>query len=105
MSFHNYKRASDYEVRRWLEKSIPELTNYQKEKMRDFDFLRSSPFEFYIRRKKVKKVWLRFSIIFFPIVWILIYLSLPFNFILTGSWGYSNKSIKWFTNWINELGL
>jgi hypothetical protein len=105
MNFHNYKKASDYRVQEWLEKSIRELTAYQKEKIRDDEIVRLSPFEFYERRETVKNIFIRLSIIVMPLVWILIFISLPFNFIITGNWGYSYDKIEWFDAWKNAVGL
>jgi len=105
MEFHRYKKASDYEVYDWIKKSIPELTNYQKQKIYDNEIVRFSKFEFYKRRKRVSNIWWRLSAVFFPITWILIFISLPINFILTGDWGYSFKTLEWFNIWKNNIGL
>lgn len=105
MGIHNYKKASNYKVIEWLENSIKELTPYQKQKIRDDEIVRFAPFEFYERRKPVKSVWLRLTIIVMPIVWLLIFVSLPFNFLITGNWGYKYEKVKWFDVWRNSVGL
>lgn len=103
MKLINLKRTSDWEVIKWLEKSIPELTAYQKQKIRDNEIVRFAPFYFYERRKKVNNVFVRLSVIFVPIAWILLVVGIPFNFFATGKWGYSK--IEWFSKWTSACGL
>lgn len=103
MNLLRYKRANDYEVRNWLINNIPELTKYQEEKIRDEEIIRFSPFYFYKEPKKVNNPLIRLTIIFYPIVWLLLFIGLPINFIFTGKWGYGG--IKWFMRWTNACGL
>lgn len=105
MNLHNYKKASDRDVQEWLEKSIVEITAYQKEKLRDNETVRFAPFEFMEKRKKVNNFWLRLTIIFMPFVWIVLFIGLPFNFLISGRWGYEYECIKWFDKWRCALGL
>lgn len=102
---YNYEKAWDSEVSDWLFKSIPELTPYQREKIRDKEIVRFAPFEFYKRRKKVNNPLLRITIIFFPIVILLLIVSLPVMFMFTGRWGYSTKRLDWFSKWKHSLQL
>ena len=44
MRLLNLKRVDDFKVRNWIEKSIPELTAYQKEKIRENEIVRFAPF-------------------------------------------------------------
>lgn len=105
MKLHNLKKVSDYEVQNWLEKSIPELTAYQKQKIRDTEIVRFSHLEFFKRRERVKSIWWRLSLIIFPIFWVIIFISLPINFLFTGSWGYSHKRIGWVETWMHKMGI
>lgn len=102
---HNYEKASDYEVREWIEKAIVEMTPYQKQKLRDSETVRFAPFQFMKRRKKVNSIWLRLTIIAMPFVWIFLFVGLPFNFFVTGRWGYKYETIKWFDRWKCNVGL
>lgn len=104
MSLHNYKKAQNHEVEKWLKDEL-NLTDYQKSKIYSDEIVRFAPFEFMKRRKRVSNIWFRLSIIVFPIILCLLYLSLPFKFILSGSWGYSRKSIQWFDIWKTNIGL
>ena len=102
---HNYKKAPDYKVREWIEKSIPDLTPYQKRKMLEDEVIRFAPFEFMERRKRASSFWLRLTVIFMPWVWLVLFLWLPFNFVIKGSWGYKYNTMKWFDTWRNNVGL
>ncbi len=105
MKLHNLKPAHDLDVSEWIQKSIPELTAYQKEKIRDNEIVRFAPFEFFKIKKPVKNVLVRLTIILMPIVWVLIAISLPFNFLVTGQWGYGYKRMRWFMDWQHAVGL
>lgn len=102
MNLHNYKKVPDYKVQEWIEKSIVEITPYQKQKLRDNETVRFSPFEFIERRKKVENIWIRLSVIFLPIVWLSLVISMPFVYFFTGRWGYRYDSVKWFDKWYNS---
>ena len=103
MRLINLKEVSDHKVREWIEKSIPELSPYQKERMRNGEMIRRAPFKFYERRKKVDSIFVRLSVLFIPVAWTVLVIGLPFNFFYTGTWGY-NK-IDWFSNWSSACGL
>lgn len=103
MNFTNIEKASYLEVQSYLKKSL-NLTDYQMCKMYDNDTIRMSPFEFYKRKKKISNIWLRLSIIFLPIVWLLLFIGLPINFIITGRWGYNSK-FNFIINWLDNLNV
>jgi len=103
MNLINLKRVSDYKVQEWLEKKIPELTPYQKQKIYDYEIVRFAPFYFMERRKKTNNIFMRLSIIFMLPVFLLLIVGLPFNFFITGSWRY--KKLKWFSKWTSSCGL
>ena len=105
MKFHRYKKTSDYKVSDWLEKSIPELTPYQKQKIRDYEIVRFAPFEFFEKREKINSFWFRLTIIFIPIPFIIFFIALPFSFLFTGYWGYKSKVTNWYVKWCNNLGF
>lgn len=105
MSLYNVKEVSDYKVREWLFKSIKDLSPYQKERLIDDEIIRFAPFKFVEERDKVSNVWIRLTIMFYPIVLVILYLSLPLMFLVNGRWGYNSKTISWFTQWSKNLGL
>ena len=104
MRILNLKKAHDLDVQKWIFESIPELTAYQKQKIRDNEIVRFAPFEFMEHTEKVNNIFLRLSIIFIIPVFILLMIGLPINFIITGSWGY-NKRFDWFAKWVRSCGL
>ncbi len=103
MRLVNYKRAWDHEIYEWLEKSIPELTVYQKEAIRDNEIIRFAKFYFVKKIEPVKNIFVRLSVFLIPIAWICIVLSLPVNFLINGKWGYSN--LEWFGKWLVSCNL
>lgn len=104
MNFSNLEEARDYEVEEWLIKKL-NLTAYQQSELRNHEFVRFSDFYFFKRKKQVKNLWLRLTIILFPIVWLLLFISLPITFIITGKWGYDDNKVKWFKNWAYLLNI
>ena len=106
MILNRYKPASLFSVREWIEDSIPDLTVYQKERIRYDEMVSNSPFDWYEerQREKVKLIW-RFSIIVYFIVIIILLLLIPINFLITGRWGYSYKKLKFIYDWSKKLGF
>jgi hypothetical protein len=107
MNLHNKKPASNYEVQNWLIKTL-KLTKQQELDLINYEFIRFSPFYFYKKKERVDNVWFRLTLIFFPFIWILIFISLPINFIITGRWGYDERKnvlIKLIHDWMNKLRL
>lgn len=103
MKLLNLREVPQRKIEKWLEDNIVEITKYQKERMRDDEIVRFAPFEFYERRKKVDNVFVRLSIIFIPVIWIVLVAGMPFNFIVTGTWGY--KKLNWFSKWSSACGF
>jgi hypothetical protein len=106
MNLSNLKRASDHDVEQWLEKRLA-LTPYQKDKLHQEEIVRFSRFHFYERRDKenVSFLW-RFTVVFFPICWLLLFCLLPINMIITGKWGYGRWIMdSFFSKWKNKLNL
>ena len=102
MNFRNLEKANNHEVEKWLIENIAEITNYQKSKIYSEEIVRWAPFKFYKERKHNPNFFERLSVIFFPIVWILLFLGLPFTYIINGSWGYG-KSFNWILNWVDRI--
>jgi hypothetical protein len=104
MRLIDLKKCENLSVENWLIENIPELTVYQKEKIRDNEIVRFAPFYFMERNKKVNNILLRFSIIAIPPILLLLIIGLPFNYFITGKWGYSYK-MRWFGKWISACGI
>lgn len=107
MKLHNLEPAFDLEVEKWLCEKIPELTPYQKEKIRDKEIVRWAPFEFYKRRDNKPAFFLwRLTLIVLPIYLILIFCFLPIKYLFTGKMYYGQKFFDNFHGvWMNKLKL
>jgi hypothetical protein len=105
MRIIDLKPVSNYKVQEWLDSHIKELTPYQKEWIINEEIVRFAPFYFMERTKKTNNVLLRLTIIFMLPVLLLLIIGLPFNFFITGSWGYSHDKMKWYSNWVSSCGL
>ena len=107
MNFSHFKQASDYEVKEWLFKAIPELTPYQKERIRIDEVVRFSPYRFLKRRETVKvNFFFRLTVLLLPLYFILLILGLPIKLIITGKWGYGRQFIDNFHyKWLHKLNI
>ena len=105
MNLINLQKVSDYRVQDWLDKKIKDLTPYQKEWIRNEEIVRFAPFYFMERRKKTNTILLRFTIVFMLPILLLLIVGLPFNFFITGSWGYNFEKMKWYSNWTSKCGF
>lgn len=105
MNYSNYKTASDWDVEKWLKESPLNLTPYQVETMRASEMVRFAPFEFIKRRKRQTNLLIRLSLVLYPFVWIILFLGLPFTYLINGKWGYSEKVFGWYSQWTVNLGL
>lgn len=106
MKLTNLKPASDYEVQKWLEKSL-ELTPYQKERLRDRELIRLSPFYFYERRETKKiSILFRLTIFLVPVYLLLLLIALPVYWVFSNQWGFGQKYYDNFhAKWLHKLGL
>lgn len=102
--FTKTKKVYQSEFIDWLDKEI-KLTDYQKQKIYNDEVFRWCPYDFYKEKKRITNFWIRLSILIYPLVYIGIFISLPFKFLFTGRWGYNSQKIQWFRNWANNLGL
>lgn len=105
MKLHNLKKATDFEVEKWIMGKVPEISAYQKEQIREREIVRFSEFYFYKKRPRVRNFWLRLTIVFIPVVLLILILGLPFYFFATGTWGYPYDKVKWFDTWKNTVDL
>lgn len=106
MNLSRLEKASTYEVNDWLKDKL-KLTDYQCELLRDREIVRFSPFEFY-KFKEVEKVsflW-RLTLIFVLPYFILLFVWMPIQYMITNEWGYSqNFQDKFHRPWMRKLGL
>lgn len=64
--------------------------------------IRSMGVTIYKNEKVETSLWIRFTIILFPIAFIILFAFLPINYIISGKWGYN---IKWLKDWVDALGI
>lgn len=104
MKLSNLKKIDYYEVEQYLTEQL-QLTAYQKQRMRDHDVLRTSPFYFYKREKHVPVKWhIRLTLPIYCLFILLLIICLPLKFLITGQWRYSNKRFqKFMVEWSKRL--
>ena len=64
--------------------------------------IRSMGVTIYKNEKVETSLWIRFTIILFPIAFRILFAFLPINYIISGKWGYN---IKWLKDWVDALGI
>lgn len=83
-----------------LKKRIPELKDINSYHLEHH--LKGSDLIFYKEDKTKVPFLIRITLPFALITWLLMFISLPFKFILTGNWGYDHD---WSYNWFKSLKL
>jgi len=101
MSLSRLERVDFLEIKSWLYKGL-ELTSYQYSRLDDIYI----PYYFYKQKEKIETSfkW-RSTIPMFGIIYLLLIIGLPFNFIFKGNWGYNEKFIKIFKTWAFKVGI
>lgn len=109
MNLSRLKPAYDNDVYKWLVEAIPELTAYQKEKIRDIEMVRWAPFCFYKKpdyKKDKVSFWWRFTIFLVPVYVVLIWLTVLLKFVITGDRYLPQKYLdKFHYPWMRKLNL
>lgn len=106
MKLSRLERASDYEIREWLDKKI-QFTPYQKSLINDREIFRLSPFYFYKQPKKEKvSFWWRLTIVVYVFYWIILIILMPIKWMITGKSGYGRNFLDKFHNvWVRKIGI
>lgn len=100
------KELDEYEIVKMLEDKI-ELSEYQKQSMRDRDFWRGIKVMVYEEPKRVKPIW-RLTILFY---WMFILIAIlflfPIHWIFTGtqSFNKSDLQVRIYKYWSRKLGI
>lgn len=83
---------------------FPELRNVDSEELAD-RFI-DLGLDFYTEKKTPVKFVTRLTLPFALIAMLLMFMFMPFNFLITGNWGYTiSKSNPRLLNWFRSLGL
>ncbi len=101
-----YKKASEYEVKDWFHKNLPELSPYQKSKL-DSEFFRDTPYRFFKWEEESKtSLWWRMTLPLWPIYAFLAIIFVTFRWMFTGKSGLPRK---WLDNyhypWAKKLDI
>ncbi len=99
-SFWKIETPDYFDIACKLQECIPQLKKCNPNDL--VDDLRGSRLSFIRKVQKPTPVWIRLTLPFGIILIFLAFLSLPFKFMLTGSWTY--KSIK-LSNYFTALGF
>lgn len=101
MKFYwNLQKKDDYFVAIELKRVIPQLKNVDIDVLTDN--LRSSDLECYNTTKTKVGLLLRLTMPFALLTGMLLFIFMPINFMLTGSWGYKSRKLN---NWFRSLGF
>lgn len=103
---YNLKEAKLREFENFLVKEL-ELTNRQIDILKEDSIIKYSPYYIYEKKQELKSNFLiRLSILIFPFWFFILFCGLPFNWIITKSWGYPNNIAEALIGkWANKLGL
>lgn len=86
-----------------FKETFPELNKISQEEM--CDRWESLGIDFYTEEKTQVKGWIRLTLPFAFILFILMFIGLPFIFIITGKWSYGISSKSRIFNWFRALRL
>ena len=100
--FSDLRKASTYEVGEWIRENFP-ISRDQYREIIEKGLIEKAPFQFFKQERKENSVWFRLTILFVPIVIILLLLFLPLNYIITGRWGYNMKKTFWLIRWLDRM--
>jgi hypothetical protein len=94
------KKKDYYDFALDLKSKLDELKRTDTDNI--VNVIRSMGVTIYKNEKVETSLWIRFTIILFPIAFIVLFALLPINYIISGKWGYN---IKWLKDWVDALGI
>lgn len=106
MVFRKLKRVWSFNSYNYIPKfteTFPELNKVSYEEM--CKRWRSLGIDFYTEEKVEVKGWIRLTLPFALILFVLMFVGLPFVFVITGKWGYTLGEKSRILNWFRALGL
>ncbi len=93
--FHEAEVSS---VREFIENGVPEMSEEQKKKINYEHIVKNSPFVWLEDKPKVKvHPLMRILLIPYLVIFLLMVIMLPINFLIVGRWGYSDIIFKPFS--------
>ena len=106
MVFRKLKRVWSHNDMNYIPKfreTFPELNKVSSEEM--CDRWVSLGIDFYTEEKTEVSGWIRLTLPFALILFVLMFIGLPFVFIITGKWSYGNGDKSRILNWFRALKL
>jgi hypothetical protein len=106
MVFQKLKRVWSHNHWTYIPKfseTFPELNKVSYEEM--CERWKSLGINFYSEEKTEIRGWVRFTLPFALILFILMFISLPLLFMITGKWTYPNGEKNLILNWFRALRL
>ena len=106
MVFRKLKRVWSHNDMNYIPKfreTFPELNKLSSEEMCDRWI--SLGIHFYSEEKTEVRRWVRLTLPFALILFVLMLIGLPFNFMITGKWGYGSGKESRIFNWFRALRL
>lgn len=82
---------------------FPELSKVDSEEL--CDRFKRLNLDFYYEEVKPIKLWVRLTLPFAVILYLIMLLFIPFNFLITGAWGYSLNDKNIILNWFRSLKM
>lgn len=86
-----------------FDKVFPELKHLDSEEM--YHRFRELNLDFYTEEKTPVSFWTRLSMPFAFLTMLIMFIGIPFNFLITGRWGYSLGKENRLFNWFRSVGL
>lgn len=99
-NFWKIKRQDYWNTAIELRKILPELNNAYTDDV--VDNLRGSNLSFVMIESVKKSFWIRLSLPFGILTFLVLFITLPIKFMITGSWNYK---WMWLQNWFSALGF
>ena len=99
-NFWEIKKRNYYWAAIELKKHLPQLKGTSVDEITSH--LRGSGLGIVSEYSKPKPFWVRLSLPFGLILMLLLLITLPIKFMLTGTWGYK---WEWMSNWFRALGF
>ena len=106
MIFKKLKRVWSHNEMNYIPKfreTFPELNKVSREELCNRWI--ALGIEFYTEEEKEINSWIRITLPLALIVWVLMFVSLPFKYMATGVWGYNIGNKGFVYNWFAALQM
>jgi hypothetical protein len=106
--FQKIKRVHEFDIsfisyNSRFQKEFPELNKVSNEKIAER--WRKLGVDFYTMESVKTRTWIRFTLPFALILFLMMYIFIPVYFIINGRWAYNLKNNSTIINWFRELKI